>query len=80
MLSEAKRRANDKYIKSNWTQIGVRFRNGFIEDLREAYGASGEESMASYIQNAIEARMKADGYEIKHYTGKKDKKGKAEEE
>ena len=72
MLSESKRRANDKYIKNNWTQIGVRFRNDFVEDLREEYEASGEKSMASYIQSAIEAKMKEDGYVIKHYTGRKD--------
>ena len=66
MLSESRKRANDKYIKSNYTQVGIKWPNDFVEDLREAVEASGE-SMASYIQKAILDRMAADGYELKRY-------------
>ena len=56
-LSEAKRKANERYISKNYTQIAIRWPNDFCERLHSAVDASGE-SLAGYIKTAIEARMR----------------------
>lgn len=59
MLSESRKRANEKYIKNNWWQISVRYPNSFIDELRAAVDISGD-SLAGYIKKALEAQMARD--------------------
>lgn len=59
MLSEKKRKSNDRYIKNNWTQIGIKYPNSFVAEVREAVSLSGD-SMAGYIKKALEAQMARD--------------------
>lgn len=59
MLTEAKRKANEKYIAKSYKQIAVRWPNDFCERLYAAVESSGE-SLAGYIRKALEARMDAE--------------------
>ena len=59
MLTDAKRKANEKYIAKSYKQIAVRWPNDFCERLHAAVESSGE-SLAGYMRKAIEARMEAD--------------------
>lgn len=58
-LSEAKRKANDKYIAAHYKQMNVSYPSEFVDSVRAAAANSGE-SLAGYIRKAIEMRMEAD--------------------
>lgn len=55
-ISEARRRANDKYIKEKYERLPVSYPKEFCEKVREA--ATGkDETLAGYVRKAIEERM-----------------------
>lgn len=58
-LSEAKRKANDKYISSHYKQMNVSYPSAFVDSVRAAAASSGE-SLAGYVRKAIEQRMEHD--------------------
>lgn len=55
-LTEAQRRANDKYIKENYQKLSVSYPKEFCEQVRQAAKENGE-SLAAYVRKAIESRM-----------------------
>lgn len=55
-ISEARRRANDKYIKEKYERLPVSYPKEFCEKVREA-AAGKDESLAGYVRKAIEERM-----------------------
>ena len=55
-LTEAQRRANEKYIAKAYDSVSVRWNREFCDKLRDTAAASGE-SLAGYIRKAIEMRM-----------------------
>lgn len=63
MLTDAKRKANEKYIAKSYKQIAVRWPNDFCARLHSAVEASGE-SLAGYMRKAIETRMDAEGIPV----------------
>ena len=62
-LTEAKRRANEKWNKANLDRIQIVVRAGEKELIRSAATAAGE-SLNAYIVSATKARMKAEGIDI----------------
>jgi len=60
MLTDTKRKANEKYIAKSYKQIAVRWPNDFCARLHSAVKASNE-SLAGYMRKAIETRMDAEG-------------------
>lgn len=60
MLSEAKRKSNDKYIKSHYSRLNISYANDKIARIKEAAGASGQ-SIAQYVWDAVVARMEKEG-------------------
>ena len=60
MLTDAKRKANERYIAKSYKQIAVRWPNDFCDRLYAAVEASGE-TLAGYIRKAIEMRMNEEG-------------------
>jgi len=58
-LTEAKRKANDKYIASHYKQMNVSYPADFVDAVRACAAASGE-SLAGYVRKAIEQRMQQD--------------------
>lgn len=59
-ISEARRRANDKYIKEKYERLPISYPKEFCEKIREAAAAKGE-SVAGYVRKAVEERMQRDG-------------------
>lgn len=59
-ISEARRRANDKYIKEKYERLPISYPKEFCEQVREA-ARKKEESLAGYIRKAIEQRIKEEG-------------------
>lgn len=59
-LTEARKRANKKYIDTHCEQIAIRWPKEFCEQLRAQAQAQGE-SLAGYVRRAIEQRMERDG-------------------
>jgi len=55
-LSDAQRKANDKYIKEKYERLPISYPKEFCERVRTAAQVSGE-SLAGYIRKAIELRM-----------------------
>lgn len=55
-LSQAQRKANDKYIKENYQRLPISYPKEFNAQVRKAAEASGE-TLAGYVRKAIEARM-----------------------
>lgn len=55
-LTEARRRANEKYLAKNYKQVAIRWPIAFVDQLHEAVEASGE-SLAEYVKKACEQRM-----------------------
>ena len=55
-ITEARRRANDKYIKEKYERLPVSYQKEFCEKVRTAAAAKGE-SVAGYVRKAIEERM-----------------------
>lgn len=62
-LSQAQRKANDKYIKENYQRLPVSYPKKFNTQVRKAAKASGE-TLASYVRNAIEARMYSQSFTL----------------
>ena len=58
-LSEAKRKANDKYIRNNYDRIAVNYPKAYCEKVREAAKARGE-TLAGFVKRAIDARIADD--------------------
>lgn len=58
-LSEARKRANAKYIAKAYDSVSVRWPIEFCDRLRAA-AAKSDESLAGYIRKAIEYRMEQD--------------------
>lgn len=58
-LTEAKKRANQKYIDTHCQQIAIRWPKDFCERLKAEAQAQGE-SLAGYVRRAIEQRMERD--------------------
>ena len=52
---------NPWYAK--YSQVAIRWPNGFVASLRAAHEASGE-SLAGYVRKTIEERMARDGFEM----------------
>jgi len=60
-LTEARKRANDKYIKENYKRLPVSYPNAFVEEVKQAAAACGL-PMAAYVREALLAKMgKAEG-------------------
>lgn len=55
-LSEAQRRANDKYIKEKYERLPLSYPKEFCEQVRARAGACNE-SIAGYVKKAIEKRF-----------------------
>ena len=55
-LSEAKRKANDKYIRNNYDRIAVNYPKAYCEKVREAAKERGE-TLAGFVKRAIDARI-----------------------
>lgn len=59
-LSEAQRKANDKYIANNYKQVKLSMPKSEAEEL-EAYCAVRDISKAGFIRQAIKEKMERDG-------------------
>lgn len=59
-LSEAQRKANDKYISNNYKQVKLSMPKAEAEEL-EAYCATYKISKAGFIRQAIKEKMERDG-------------------
>ena len=55
-LTEARKRANKKYIDTHCEQIAIRWPKEFCERLKAEAKTQGE-SLAGYVRGAIEQRM-----------------------
>lgn len=55
-MSEARKRANERYIKAKYERLPISYPKEFCEKVRAAATAKNE-SLAGYIKKAIEARM-----------------------
>ena len=58
-LTEAKRKANDKYIAAKYERLPISYSKEFCSAVRAAAEASGC-SLAGYVKKAIEAQMERD--------------------
>ncbi|KIR01626.1 hypothetical protein P261_00440 [Lachnospiraceae bacterium TWA4] len=56
-LSEAQRKANDKYIKANYKQIKLSVPNKEAEELDAFLKANGITSRAGFIREAIKEKI-----------------------
>ena len=56
-LSEAQRKANDKYIKENYQRLTISYPKEYCEQVKEAAKAAGE-TLAGYVKKALDQRMK----------------------
>lgn len=59
-LSEAQRKANDKYIANNYKQVKLSMPKSEAEEL-DAYCAARDISKAGFIRQAIKEKMERDG-------------------
>lgn len=55
-LTEARRRANDKYIKENYKRLPVSYPTEFVEDVKRAAAAC-DLSVAAYVREALLVKM-----------------------
>lgn len=58
-ISEAKRKADEKWSKANYESVALRVRKGTREIWREAADRAGM-SLAAYIQTAVKEKMERD--------------------
>lgn len=58
-LTEAQRRANDKYIKENYQKLSISYPKEYCEAVKAAAKEAGE-SLAGYVKKAIDTRMEAE--------------------
>lgn len=61
-LTEAQRKANDKYLAAKYERLPVSYSKDFCTAVRAAAEASGC-SLAGYVKKAIEAQMELDKQE-----------------
>lgn len=59
-ITDAQKRAAKKYMAANYKRICLAYPNAFCEALRKAAEQQGQ-SLAAYIRQAVEERMKKDG-------------------
>ena len=59
-LTEAQRKANEKYIAANYSAVTCRWPREFCEQVRAAAEGSGQ-SLAGYVRQALEERMSREG-------------------
>lgn len=59
-ITEARRKANDKYIKEKYERLPISYPKEFCELVRTKAAACGE-SLAGYVRKAIEARITKEG-------------------
>lgn len=62
-LTEARKKANDKYIKENYQRLPVSYPKEFCQMVREAAEANGE-SLAGFVRKAIEDRINRNGMHL----------------
>ena len=62
-LTPARRKANDKYLKANYSRIALNYPKEYVEKVKQAAQIKGE-SIAGYVKQAIDMRMTVD--EQKH--------------
>ena len=58
-ISEAKKRADEKWSKANYESVALRVRKGTRETWRQAADSVGM-SLAAYIQAAVKEKMERD--------------------
>lgn len=58
-LTEAQRRANDKYIKENYQKLSISYPKEYCEAVKAAAKEAGE-SLAGYVKKAIDTRMESE--------------------
>lgn len=58
-LTEAQRKANDKYIKEHYQKLSISYPKEYCEKVKEAAQAAGE-SLAGYVKKAIDSRMESE--------------------
>lgn len=56
-ITEAQKRAHEKYIAKAYDSVSIRWPREFCEQLRAAAASSGQ-SLAGYVREAIEEKMK----------------------
>lgn len=59
-LTEAQRRANDKYIKENYQRLTISYPKEYCQRIREAAKKAGD-TLAGYVKRALDAQMKKEG-------------------
>lgn len=59
-LSEAQRKANDKYIKENYQRLTISYPKEYCEQVKEAAKEAGE-TLAGYVKKALDLRMEKEG-------------------
>ena len=57
-LTDAQRRANDKYLKEHYQKLSVSYPKEYCEKVKEAAQTAGE-SLAGYVKKALDARMES---------------------
>lgn len=62
-LTEARKKANDKYIKENYQRLPISYPKEFCQLVREAAEANGE-SLAGFVRKAIENRIRRNGIKL----------------
>lgn len=58
-LTEAQRRANNKYIKENYQKLSISYPKEYCEAVKTAAKEAGE-SLAGYVKKAIDTRIEAE--------------------
>ena len=57
-LSEAKRRANNKYIAANYTVLGVKVRRDYADQVRAVCAANGD-TVNAVLKAALDSYLEA---------------------
>ena len=64
-LTEAKKRANSKYISSHYARLNIQYPTEYVEKIKAEAAARGE-SIAGFVKAAIDARIAAEqGKDVK---------------
>ena len=61
-LTPARRKANDKYLKANYSRIALNYPKEYVEKVKQAAQSKGE-SIAGYVKKAIDKRMQEEEQE-----------------
>lgn len=59
-LTEAQRRANDKYIKENYQRLTISYPKEYCQRVKEAAKNAGD-SLAGYVKRALDQQMEKEG-------------------